>query len=146
MVGFFEYQYLSFKRNHLNNMIALAAIDGHIHQDEIDFLYKIGKKYRLKSEQIDEILKNWKEVKPEIPEQHHQKVALLFDLVGMMLADNLIVESEMEFCRRMFSRFGYKETLIDEMIELYQGKLDDLDEWEAFLEKAESFRMNLASW
>lgn len=146
MVGFFEYQYLSFKRNHLNNMIALAAIDGHIHEDEIKFLYKIGKKYRLKSSQIDNILKNREEVQPQIPEHHHQKVALLYDLVGMMLADNIIVDSEMEFCKKMFLRFGYKDTLIDEMIDLYKAEVGDLDDWETFLEKAESFRMNLASW
>jgi uncharacterized tellurite resistance protein B-like protein len=146
MVGFFEYQYLSFKKNHLNNMVALAAVDGHIHEDEIKFLYKIGKKYRLKASQIEHILKNWEDVNPRIPDQHHQKVALLYDLVGMMLADNVIEDSEMDFCKRMFRRFGYKETLIDEMIQLYQKKIDDVDEWEEFLEKAEAFRMNLASW
>lgn len=127
-------------------MIALAAIDGHIHEDEIKFLYKIGKKYRLKSNQIDQILKNREDVQPQVPEHHHQKVALLYDLVGMMLADNIIVDSEMEFCKKMFRRFGYKDTLIDEMIDLYKEEVGDLDDWESFLEKAESFRMNLASW
>ena len=42
MIGFFEYQYLKYKKNHLKNLVALAAIDGHVHKNEIDYLYKIG--------------------------------------------------------------------------------------------------------
>jgi len=146
MIGFFEYQYLKFKKNHLKNLVALAAIDGHIHQDEIDYLYKIGEKYQLKPQQIQKILDSKEEIEPEIPEQHHQKVALLYDFVGMMMADNVIEESEMDFCKKMFKKFGYKELLIDEMIDLYRQGVNDTDVWEEFLEKSEHYRMNLASW
>ena len=146
MIGFFEYQYLKYKKNHLKNLVALAGIDGHIHEDEIAYLYKIGEKYQLKPQQIKKILDNREEIEPEIPEQHHQKVALLFDLVGMMMADNVIEDAEMEFCKRMFLKFGYKEMLIDEMIDLYRQGVDDNDEWEEFLSRAENQRINLASW
>lgn len=146
MIGFFEYQYLKYKKNHLKNLVAMAAIDGHIHEDEIDYLYKIGEKYQLKPQQIKRILENREEIEPEIPEPHHQKVALLYDLVGMMMADNVIEDAEMEFCKRMFLKFGYKEMLIDEMIDLYRQGIDDTDSWEEFLAKAEVHRINLASW
>ena len=146
MIGFFEYQYLKYKKNHLKNMVALAAIDGHIHEDEIAYLYKIGEKYQLKPQQIKRILDHREEIEPEIPEHHHQKVALLYDLVGMMMADNVIEDSEMEFCKRMFQKFGYKELLIDEMIELYRLGVDDAEAWEEFLERSENYRMNLADW
>ena len=53
MIGFFEYQYLKFKKNHLKNLVALASVDGHIHEDEIAYLYKIGDKYQLKPQQIE---------------------------------------------------------------------------------------------
>lgn len=146
MIGFFEYQYLKFKKNHLTNLVALAAIDGSIHKDEIDYLYKIGEKYQLKPQQIKKILDEKKQIEPEIPEPHHQKVALLYDLIGMMMADNVIEESEMEFCKRMFKKFGYKDLLIDEMIDLYRQGIDDTDTWEEFLEKAEHYRLNIANW
>ena len=146
MIGFFEYQYLKFKKNHLKNLVALAAIDGHIHKDEIDYLYKIGEKYQLKPQQIKKILEEKELSEPEIPEQHHQKVALLYDFVGMMMADNVIEDSEMEFCKKMFKKFGYKEVLIDEMIDLYRQGVNDTDVWEEFLEKSEHYRMNIASW
>ncbi len=146
MIGFFEYQYLKYKKNHLKNLVALAAADGHIHEDEIAYLYQIGKKYQLKPQQIKRILEERESIEPEIPEHHHQKVALLYDLVGMMMADNVIEDSEMEFCKRMFHKFGYREILIDEMIELYRKGVHDTDTWEEFLERSENHRMNLASW
>ena len=146
MIGFFEYQYLKFKKNHLRNLVALAAIDGHIHEDEITYLYKIGEKYQLKPQQIKKIIDNKEQTAPEIPEHHNQKVALLYDLVGMMMADNVIEDSEMEFCRKMFAKFGYKDILIDDMIDLYHQGVEDTDIWEKFLEQAEHQKINLASW
>lgn len=146
MIGFFEYQYLKFKKNHLKNLVALAAIDGNIHKDEIDYLYKIGEKYQLKPQQIKKILDEKELIEPEIPEPHHQKVALLYDLIGMMMADNVIEESELEFCKKMFKKFGYKDLLIDEMIDLYRQGINDTDAWEEFLEKAEHYRLNIATW
>jgi len=146
MIGFFEYQYLKFKKNHLKNLVALAAIDGHIHEEEIDYLYKIGEKYQLKPQQIKKIFEQKELSEPEIPEHHHQKVALLFDFVGMMMADTIIEDTEMEFCKKMFKKFGYKDILIDEMIDLYRKGVSDTDAWEEFLEKSEHYRLNLASW
>jgi len=145
MIGFFEYQYLKYKKNHLKNLVALAAVDGKIHKDEIEYLYKIGKKYNLKPQQIKKIIEQKETIVPDIPEPHHQKIALLYDLVGMMMADNIIEDAEMEFCNKMFKKFGYQETLIYEMINLYQLGVDDTDAWEDFLIKSESQKINIAN-
>jgi hypothetical protein len=64
----------------------------------------------------------------------------------MMMADNIIEESEMDFCKKMFRKFGYKDLLIDEMIDLYRQGVSDTDVWEEFLEKTEHYRLNIASW
>ena len=146
MIGFFEYQYLKYKKNHLRNLVALAAIDGHVHDDEKAYLYKIGKKYQLKPKQIEKILDQKEQIEPEVPKHHHQKVALLFDIVGMMMADNVIEGSEMVFCKKMFDKFAYKQSLIEEMIDLYKKGVDDTDDWEEFLERSKAYHMNLASW
>jgi len=141
MIGFFEYQYLKFKKNHLRNLVALAAIDGHIHDDEKAYLYKIGEKYQLKPQQIKKILDQSEEIEPEIPEHHHQKVDLLYDIVGMMMADNVIEEAEMDFCKKTFKKFGYKESLIDKMIEYYRKGADNTDAWEDFSERSEAYQI-----
>ena len=62
------------------------------------------------------------------------------------MADNVIEDSEMEFCRKMFKKFGYKDILIDDMIDLYHQGVEDTDVWEKFLKQAEHQMINLASW
>ncbi len=146
MIGFFEYQYLKFKKNHLKNLVALAAADGHIHEDEVKYLYKIGEKYQLKPLQIKRILEERESAEPDIPEHHHQKVALLYDLIGMMMADNVIEDAEMDFCKKMVVKFGYKESLIGEMIDLFKKGIEDTEIWEKFLLSAEQHRLSIASW
>ena len=142
MIGFFEYQYLSFKKNNLSNLVALAAIDGHIHQDEIDYLFKVGKKYQLKTHQIQEILDQKEQLEVKIPEEHYQKVAILYDLIGMMLADHIIKDAEMDFCKSMFERFGYRADLVDEMIECFRKENGDFREWEKTVEKAKQYQID----
>jgi uncharacterized tellurite resistance protein B-like protein len=56
MIGFFEHQYLSYKKNHIKNLLALAKVDGHMHETEEALLYKIGKRYGLKDRQVKELV------------------------------------------------------------------------------------------
>ena len=41
MNGFFEHQYLSYKKNHIKNLLALAKADGFVHAKEQKMLFKI---------------------------------------------------------------------------------------------------------
>jgi hypothetical protein len=52
-------------------------------------------------------------------------------------------ENEIEFCKNLFSRFQYKEELIDVMIEKARaGEVEDYDEWESFLEESKKYQLN----
>ncbi len=141
MIGFFEYQYLKFKKNHLRNLVALAKADGIVHEEEVKFLYKVGEKYGLKERQIKTIVESDKTFEPFIPNGHEQKVGMLYDIVGMMLADQKIEPSEMEFCENMFRKFNYKSDLIKRMIKLYKKEVKDNEEWEGFLEEAKFYML-----
>ena len=48
MMGFFEHQYLSYKKNHIKNLLALAKADGHMHPKEEALLYKIAEQVWIK--------------------------------------------------------------------------------------------------
>ncbi len=142
MIGFFEYQYLRFKKSHLKNLVALAKADGHFHKEEVKYLYKIGAKYQLKPQQIDRIIKGEEKTELQIPKEFHKKVAFLYDTVGMMMADGIIDDREMDFCQDMFNRFGFDPALIEDMIRAYKlGGLDDQEDWEHFLEKARALEI-----
>jgi uncharacterized membrane protein YebE (DUF533 family) len=143
MIGFFEYQYLKYKKDHLRNLVALAKVDGHFHEDEKEFLFKVGKKYGLKPRQIERILDEPAPDHIDIPERHEQRVGQLYDVIGMVLADNVVDDNEMEFCQNLFERFGYKEELIDRMIKMNQNKeVRDYEDWEFFLEDSKVYIKN----
>jgi len=143
MIGFFEYQYLRYKKDHLRNLVTLAKVDGHFHEEERNFLYKVGKKYGLKSKQIERILEEPVPEQITIPESHEQKVGQLYDVIGMVLADNVVDEKEMEFCKSLFDRFGYKKELIDRMIKMSENKeVRDYEDWEFFLEDSKVYVKN----
>lgn len=141
MIGFFEYQYLKFKKKHLRNLVALARIDGNVHEEELKFLHRIGQKYGLKENQIVRIIEDKNEWEPYIPESHQEKVGVLYDLVGMMLADGIIEDSEIEFITNMVRHFHYDENIIKPMIDLCQKEVKDTFEWDDFLQKTEAYNL-----
>ena len=142
MIGFFEYQYLKFKKNHLQNLVALARADGYFHEDEKKFLFDIGLKYKLKPQQVQQIIDSEETSEPIIPDTADKKIALLYDTVGMMLADGVIDKREMEFCRDIFKRFGFNEDLIHVMVKTWKtGDAQDPEQWETFVEKAMNYAL-----
>lgn len=121
MIGFFEHQYLSYKKKHLRNLVALANIDGHLHKDERALIYRLGEKYGLKERQVTRIIENDKEQVLYVPERDEEKMDQLFDLLQMVYADGVVDDNEVDFCKEVVSKFGYKETLVDKLIELFKN-------------------------
>ncbi len=140
MIGFFEYQYLKFKKNHLKNLVALAKADGHIDETEVKFLHDIGRKYGLKKKQIQDILDSNEEYELQVPKKFYMKVGQLYDIVGMMMADEVVDEKEMDFCEQMCEKMSIKPELIREMVKIYnRGGVQDFEEWEDFVEESKKF-------
>ena len=143
MIGFFEYQYLKYKKEHLKNLLALAKSDGHLDDTEIEFLYVIGKRYGLKERQIQVILASEEEHKIKIPDGYAQRVGQLYDIVGMMMADNIIEQNEMDFCEQMCRQMQLDKRVIQDMVLIYErGGVQDFEEWEDFVEKWKKHQLN----
>lgn len=141
MIGFFEHQYLSYKKNHLSNLIALAKVDGQLHTEEEKMLYKMGEKYGLKDRQIASLIGNEQKRSSFIPESHELKMNQLYDLVMMIYADGLVEKSEILFCEELMIKFGFKRAIVRWMIEMLDlGKPPTPDVWEQLkIEAAEKF-------
>lgn len=142
MNGFFEHQYLSYKKKHLMNLIALARTDGNFHEKEMEILYNIGKKYQLKSRHIDALLESVHEAQIIVPGTHDQYMEQLYDLVEMMLADGIIADKELEFCRKMLKSMGYEWKLLDNFVN-YVQLVKDPESWREFKEEAISFKKSV---
>ena len=131
MIGFFEHQYLSFKKSHLRNLIALAKADGNLHAEEEKMLYKMGEKYGLKDRQIASLIRSEKSTSVNIPETHDQKMDQLHDLVLMVYADGIVEDSEVEFCQDLMVQFGFKKEIVEWMIDMFnQGNPPTPEAWD----------------
>ncbi len=69
MMGFFEHQYLSYKKNHIKNLLALAKSDGNMHPKEEALLYKIASRYGLKDRQVKTLIDAEREIRSKCSRQ-----------------------------------------------------------------------------
>jgi len=139
MIGFFEHQYLSYKKDHIKNLLALAKADGFMHEKEEKMLYKIGKRYGLKDRQIKILVDSDEKFQVNVPNNHIDKMNVLYDLMLMVYADGVVEKNEIAFCEDVVKKFGMKKEvvrwLLDEIFE--KGTPPPPDEWSEFIEEAQ---------
>jgi hypothetical protein len=121
MIGFFEHQYLSYKKNHIKNLLALARIDGHVHTKEEKLLFKIGKRYGLKERQIKELVDSEEKYKINVPDNHNDKMNVLYDLLLMIYADNKVDPHEIAFFDSAVKRFGFRKEMAKWLLKEFEG-------------------------
>lgn len=137
MIGFFEHQYLSYKKNHIKNLLALAKADGHMHEKEIQLLFKIGHGYGLKDWQIQNLIDHTDAFELNIPDNYNDRMNLLYDLILMVFADEVVEKKEIEFCEDVARRFGMKKEVVNWLIKIFQkGTAPVYEEWEEIKKEA----------
>ncbi|HRJ30195.1 MAG TPA: hypothetical protein PLV21_18285 [Cyclobacteriaceae bacterium] len=137
MKGFFEHQYLSYKKNHLKNLLALANADGNIHKKELELLFKIGKKYGLKDWQIQNLVDAKEAFELNIPDNFHDRMNLLYDLMLMVYADGKVEKREIEFCEDVAKRFKMQKAIVSWLLDKFdRGLPPPPDLWEEMKEYA----------
>lgn len=145
MIGFFEHQYLSYKKNHIKNLLALAKADGHMHPMEEKLLFRIGKRYGLKDRQIKGIIESNEPHVVVIPDNHNDKMNLIYDLLLMIHADHEIAKSEVEFFEEAVTKFSMKPEMVAWLLEVFEkkGMPPPPDDWENIkIEAREKFSLD----
>lgn len=132
MIGFFEHQYLKYKKNHIRNLLALAKADGQIHPREEELLFKIGRRYGLKDRQIKTIIEGNEEHKVIIPDSHNDKMNLIYDLLLMIHADNKVAKNEVAFFEDAVKKLGMKKEMVAWLLQIFEtkGTPPPADDWE----------------
>lgn len=137
MIGFFEHQYLSYKKSHIKNLLALAKADGAMHPKEVALLYKIAKRYGLKDRQVRVLVETDEKFDMNVPDNHNDKMNLLYDLILMVYADEVVDKHEIEFCEHAVKQFGMKKQLVSWLLaEFERGTPPPPDEWEEIKREA----------
>lgn len=138
MNGFFEHQYLSYKKNHIKNLLALAKADGFVHEKEQKMLFKIGKRYGLKDRQVQELINSDEKYSVNVPDNFNDQMNVLYDLVLMVWADGVVEKKEIDFCEALVKRFGMKKEIVKWLLhEVFEkGTPPPPDEWEELKQEA----------
>jgi uncharacterized tellurite resistance protein B-like protein len=138
MNGFFEHQYLSYKKNHIKNLLALAKADGFVHEKEQKMLFKIGKRYGLKDRQVQELISSDEKFSVNVPDNFNDQMNVLYDLMLMVWADGVVEKKEIDFCEALVKRFGLKKEIVKWLLhEVFEkGTPPPPDEWDELKQEA----------
>ncbi len=102
--------------SHFKNLVMLAFIDGHLDQSEIDWIYEKGEQAGLTREEVLKVILTPTDVEFTPPSTPRAAITQLLDLVTLMMADNLVLDHEKQFCKRVAVRLGIPPAMIDALI------------------------------
>lgn len=100
------------------HLIQVSKIDGKISPTEMELLHKEGKKFGLTDPEIDHLVKSEKDHHYHPPYSLQEKFEHLYNVAVMILADDVVTESEMKIIRRFAIEAGFRDNVIDDLIEL----------------------------
>ncbi len=138
MRGFFEHQYLSYKKKSMRNLIAMAMSDGSLDPEEEKFLYRVGARFGLKDRQITLLINSDKAFNLYVPESHIERMDQLYDLMQMIYADGIVHNKEVELCEEVVTRFGYAPEMVPWLLEIFRGnEHPDIERWRELCHEAD---------
>jgi hypothetical protein len=141
MKGFFEYEYLKFKKEHLKNVVAVANSSGKMNEEEFKYIYKVGERYELKPKHVDSILAKKEELVPSVPTSHESRINQLYDFINAMFSNTIDENKDITYLKKLTQTFGFKEELADLLIK-YHKESPHLDgDWEALVVEAKQYNL-----
>ncbi|RAK70511.1 TerB family tellurite resistance protein [Hymenobacter edaphi] len=139
MFGFFESEQNKKVRSHIHNLAALARVDGHIDEREMNFLVAVGKKNGLNANDVRSAVSNASSHVLHIPDNDSERFDQIFDLVDMMLADGVVDDNEMDFCIDMAEKLGFRKAIVGVLVrKISMGVRDGLPR-EQIKEESQAF-------
>jgi len=105
-------------RTQLSVLIQLARIDGQYSRDERELIEKIGKRYDVDREELDEIERNPDLIGDLRLLSEDQKIELLYNVIRLTKIDRRILPNEILFSQVIASRLGFRRTAVQAMIPL----------------------------
>lgn len=105
-------------RTQLSILVQLARIDGQYSRDERELIEKIGKRYDVDREELDEIERNPDPIGDLRLLSEDQKIELLYNVIRLTKIDRRILPNEILFSQVIASKLGFRRTAVQAMIPL----------------------------
>jgi len=102
--------------SHIKNLVALAASDGEIDQNELNLIFSIGEKVGLSRDELLRIIQRPNSISFRAPDYFRERIEQLYDMVLVMMIDGEVHENEVALCKLTAIRLGFKHQVIDKMV------------------------------
>lgn len=111
VIPFFGDKKVLQRESHIRNLVLMANADNSISKSELQAIYAIGRERGFGDDEIAEIVKSDEQRNLEIPDSIDEKFEQLFDLTRVMLADGVIEDDEIDFCKEVATKYGFRKTI-----------------------------------
>jgi uncharacterized protein YajQ (UPF0234 family) len=115
-LGLFEGKEAKERKSHFRNLVVLSMVDGVIRENELKFLFVLGRRLKLSEKDIKSVLKSPDKIKFTPPTDPKERFSQLFDLIAMMMIDRHVDRREMDFCMTIASGLGFRPTVVQELV------------------------------
>jgi hypothetical protein len=105
-------------REHYIHLVQIARVDGKIAESEMELLHKEGKKFGLTDPEIDKLIIAEGEHHYSPPYYLKEKFDELYNLAEMILADDVVTESEKRMIRRYAIAAGFSDEVVEGLLNL----------------------------
>lgn len=121
------------KKDHFLHLVQVAEIDGKIAEEEMEVLYKEGRKFGLTDPEIEAIIDKEKDFHYMPPYSLQDKFDELYNISIIILADNVISDGERKVLKHYAISAGFEEKILDILItHVLEGVQNGVDEEDLF--------------
>jgi uncharacterized tellurite resistance protein B-like protein len=122
-------------REHFLHLVQVAKSDGVIKESELELLHKEGRKFGLTDPEIKQLINSEDFSNYHPPYSLRDKFEELYNIAQMVLADEVVTDSEKRMLRRYAIAVGLKDNIIEGLIDLLlKGVSKGTDEEHLFKE------------
>jgi len=100
------------------NLIQVSKTDGKINDPELELLHKEGRKFGLTDPEIDKLISSETHHHYVAPYSLSEKFEHLYNIAEMILADDIVKESEMKMIRKFAIEAGFSDEVIEGLLEI----------------------------
>lgn len=108
-------------RKQLNILIQLAEVDKHLDPTEKDKIFQIAKERNFPAEEVRELIRNPEPIGSLGALSEGIRFEYLITCVELMLIDQKVFTSEVLFCKNVAIKLGFKQGVIDFLMENFSS-------------------------
>lgn len=126
------------RKEHFIHLVQVARMDDKVNQSELELLHKEGKKFGLTDPEIDEILKSEKTHYYDPPYSLSDKFDQLYNISKMILADDIVTESEKKMIKVYAIAAGFNSENVEKLLDLFVDEIRKGTDEEVLFKKLQS--------